>query len=89
MTSAPYIRWFKDIRLEDVAVVGGKNASLGELYAACRSQDVRVPNGFALTAACYREALTQADAVDKLRALLDGLDQTDIARLAERAAAGA
>ena len=46
----------------------------------------RVPNGFALTAACYREALTQAHAVPKLRALLDGLDPTDIARLAERAA---
>jgi pyruvate,water dikinase len=86
MIRAPYVRWFKEIRLGDVAVVGGKNASLGELHAACRSQDVRVPNGFALTAACYREALTQADAVPKLRALLDGLDQTDIARLAERAA---
>ncbi|HTJ89138.1 MAG TPA: phosphoenolpyruvate synthase [Acidocella sp.] len=86
MISAPYIRWFKDIRLGDIAVVGGKNASLGELHAACRSQHVRVPNGFALTAACYREALTQADAVPKLHELLDGLDQTDIARLAERAA---
>ena len=87
MINAPYIRWFKDIRLEDIAVVGGKNASLGELYAACRSEHVRVPNGFALTAACYREALAQAAAVPKLQALLEAIDQTDIARLAERAAA--
>ena len=86
MINAPYIRWFKDIRLEDITVVGGKNASIGELYGACRSQNVRVPNGFALTATCYREALTEAGAVPKLRALLDGLDQTDIACLAERAA---
>lgn len=68
-------------------MVGGKNASLGELYAACTSEGVRVPNGFALTAACYRDALAQAGAVPKLRALLDDLDQTDITLLSERATA--
>ena len=86
MAIPQYVRWFKEIRLEDVPMVGGKNASLGELHAACASEGVRVPNGFALTAASYRDALAQAGAVPKLHALLDSLDQTDIALLSERAA---
>lgn len=51
---ATSIRWFRDIWLDDVAVVGGKNASLGELYSVLSEQGVRVPNGFALTADAYR-----------------------------------
>ncbi len=86
MAVAQYVRWFREIRLEDVPMVGGKNASLGELYATCTAEGVRVPNGFALTAASYRDALMQAGAVPKLRELLDGLDLTDIALLAKRAA---
>ena len=54
---SPYVRWFKDLRLKDVPLVGGKNASLGELYATLAAEGVRVPNGFALTAQAYREAL--------------------------------
>jgi pyruvate,water dikinase len=48
MTAVTNIRWFRDIGLDDVASVGGKNASLGELYSVLSGQDVRVPNGFAL-----------------------------------------
>jgi phosphoenolpyruvate synthase/pyruvate phosphate dikinase len=62
---ATSIRWFRDIRLDDVAVVGGKNASLGELYSVLSEQGVRVPNGFALTADAYRNALTEAGAWDR------------------------
>ena len=69
MNASSYTRWFKDIRLEDVPLVGGKTASLGELYSALSPQGVRVPNGFALTASAYRDALTQAGAWDKLRSL--------------------
>ncbi len=85
--SAGYVRWFKDIRLEDVPQVGGKTASLGELYSVLSPQGVRVPNGFALTAAAYRDALTQAGAWEELRSLLAGLDKRRIADLARRAAA--
>ena len=46
-----YVRWFKDLRNSDVALVGGKNASLGEMYATLAPKGVRVPNGFAITAA--------------------------------------
>ena len=75
MPSQSNIRWFRDIRLGDVAVVGGKTASLGELYSALSEQGVRVPNGFALTAQAYRDALTAAHAWDRLHALLDRLDK--------------
>jgi pyruvate,water dikinase len=81
-----YIRWFKDIRLEDVPLVGGKTASLGELYFALSPRGVRVPNGFALTAAAYRDALTQAGAWGQLRTLLAGVDKRRISDLAKRAA---
>ncbi len=86
MNASGYIRWFKDIRLEDVPLVGGKTASLGELYSALSPQGVRVPNGFALTASAYRDALTQAGAWEELRSLLAGLDKRRIADLAKRAA---
>ena len=85
MSPSGYIRWFKDIRLEDVSLVGGKTASLGELYSALSPQGVRVPNGFALTAAAYRDALTQAGAWDRLRDLLAKIDKRRIADLAKRA----
>jgi pyruvate,water dikinase len=84
-TISEAVRWFDDIRLEDVPVVGGKNASLGELYSRLGTVGVHVPNGFALTAAAYREALTSANAWPQLHRLLDGLDLADVVTLAERA----
>lgn len=86
MSAPSYVRWFSDIRLEDVPLVGGKNASLGELYSALAVEDVRVPNGFALTAAAYRDALAQAGAETKLRELLDGLDTGNVDVLINRSA---
>jgi pyruvate,water dikinase len=79
------IRWFDSIRLEDIPRVGGKNASLGELYRTLGDAGVRVPNGFALTAATYTAALTEAGAWPPLHALLDKCDVTDMTQLAERA----
>ncbi|HET7679758.1 MAG TPA: phosphoenolpyruvate synthase [Xanthobacteraceae bacterium] len=81
-----YIRWFRDLRLAHVPDVGGKNASLGELYSALSEHGVRVPNGFALTAEAYRDALTAANAWEPLHRLFDNLNKTDVAQLAERAA---
>ncbi len=85
MSAQKYVRWFREIRLEDVPLVGGKNASLGELYSTLASEGVRVPNGFALTAQAYRDALAEADAANKLHRLLDGIDKTDVEALAKRA----
>lgn len=81
-----FVRWFKDIRNTDVALVGGKNASLGELYSCLTAQGIRVPNGFTLTADCYREALTAAGAWPRLHELLDTADKTDVDDLGRRAA---
>jgi pyruvate,water dikinase len=81
------VRWFDTLRLADVPLVGGKNASLGEMYATLDGAGVHVPNGFALTAAAYRDALNAAEAWLPLHVLLDDLDVTDVALLAERARA--
>ena len=86
MTASSYVRWFKDIGLDDVPLVGGKTASLGELYSALSTRGVRVPNGFALTAAAYRDALTEAGVWEELRRLLGGLDKRKISELSRRAA---
>jgi pyruvate,water dikinase len=83
----PYVRWFRDIRLGDVPTVGGKTASLGELYCALSERDIRVPNGFALTAQAYRDTLSGAQALDKLHSLLDGLDKAQLKLLRKAAAA--
>jgi pyruvate,water dikinase len=83
----PRVRWFSDIRLGDVATVGGKTASLGELYCALSERDIKVPNGFALTAQAYRDALSGAQALEKLHGLLDGLDKRKVKLLAKAAAA--
>jgi pyruvate,water dikinase len=87
MVPKTYVRWFADILNEDVPVVGGKNASLGELYSALGHDGVKVPNGFALTAQVCRDALTAADAWEKLHRLSDGLDPRDVVRVADRARA--
>jgi pyruvate,water dikinase len=83
---SPNVRWFETLRLEDIPLAGGKNASLGELYCELAKEGVRVPNGFALTAAAYRNALSSAKAWEPLHKLLDGLDIADVNLLADRAA---
>lgn len=84
--AADELRWFKDINLDDVPLVGGKNASLGELYHALQSKGLRVPNGFALTVRAYHNALQTAGCLPALRSLLGKLDVTDVQQLAEAAA---
>ena len=50
-----YIKWFNELGIEDVDLVGGKNASLGEMYNQLTSKGVRIPNGFATTSAAFWE----------------------------------
>ena len=82
-----YVRWFEDVILKDFPEVGGKTASLGELSALLAADGGRVPDGFALTAEAYRDALTATGAWQELRSLLSDLDHHNVALLAERAAA--
>ena len=86
MSAKDYVRRFGQIRMGDVGLVGGKNASLGELYSALAKEGVRVPNGFALTAEAYWDALTAAKAWEPLHRLFDRLDKRQVAVLAQRAA---
>jgi pyruvate, water dikinase len=87
MQAPHYISWFKDLRMKDVPRVGGKTASLGELYAMLTAEGLNVPNGFGVTADAYRDALARANAWDKLNPLLKGLDKADVRLLAKNAAA--
>jgi len=84
MAISRYIRSFGEIGIEDVATVGGKNASLGEMYRNMSSQGVRVPNGFAITAEAYRYLLERAGARQPLHEALDGLDPSNMDDLARR-----
>ncbi len=84
--NANYIRFFEEIGIDDVPLVGGKNASLGEMYRELTPQGIKVPNGFATTADAYRYLLGEAGLWDKLHQLLDTLDPDDVGQLAERGA---
>ncbi|MCQ8117615.1 phosphoenolpyruvate synthase [Methylomonas rosea] len=80
-----YIRWFSELTINDIPLVGGKNASLGEMYRELATEGVIVPNGFAITAEAYRYMLDQAGAWPHLHELLDNVDADDVADLARRA----
>ena len=80
-----YIRWFNELTIDDIPLVGGKNASLGEMYSELSSQGIQIPNGFAVTAEGYRYLLTQSNAWDALHIALDDLNPEDVTDLARRA----
>jgi pyruvate,water dikinase len=80
-----FIQPFRSIGNDDIAVVGGKNASLGEMYRTLAPLGVFTVNGFAVTADAYRYVLDRSDAWTALHRALDGLDRTDIGDLAARA----
>ncbi|NHN55187.1 phosphoenolpyruvate synthase [Calidifontibacter sp. DB0510] len=78
--------WFKDLGLDDVDSVGGKNASLGEMVQHLAEAGVSVPDGFATTASAYKRFLAHEGLADKINESLRGLDVDDVRALA---AAGA
>lgn len=80
-----YVRSFSEIGAGDVGTVGGKNASLGELYRELRPQGIPVPNGFAVTADAYRYVIGAANLWDALHEQLDAIDPADLRGFAERA----
>ena len=84
MNTSGYIRFFEEFGIDDVPLVGGKNASLGEMFQKLSGQGVRVPHGFAITAQAYRYMLDKAGAWDRLHAELDELDPADVAALVRR-----
>jgi pyruvate,water dikinase len=74
MSGNKWIIPFSEIRIEDVGIVGGKNASLGEMFRELKSQGVRVPDGFAVTAAAFREFFKQTGLDHEVRAILKSMN---------------
>ena len=79
----PYVIRLKELGMQDVEVVGGKNASLGEMISNLSNLGVSVPGGFATTAAAYRDFLQRNDLDSKIATLLDGLNVDDISALTD------
>ena len=78
-----YVLWYEQLGMNDVEVVGGKNASLGEMISNLASAGVQVPGGFATTAFAFNEFLETSGINEKIYALLDTLDVNDLAALAD------
>ncbi|HQR05207.1 MAG TPA: phosphoenolpyruvate synthase [Gemmatales bacterium] len=79
-----FIRWFSDLSIADVPLVGGKNASLGEMYRELTPKGIAIPNGFAVTADGYRAVVKEGKLADVLKRYLTGLNTSNLADLAER-----
>ncbi|WP_058554635.1 phosphoenolpyruvate synthase [Thiohalocapsa sp. ML1] len=77
------VRWLSELGMGDVPIVGGKNASLGEMIQHLTAVGVRVPGGFATTAEAYREFLSASGLAERIAAELATLDVDDIAALSE------
>lgn len=77
----PLVLWFEQIGIDDVSSVGGKNASLGEMYCNLSARGIAVPNGFATTAAAYRLFMSETGLDQKIREILDDLDTANISNL--------
>lgn len=82
----PFVITLDKLGMDDVEVVGGKNASLGEMISHLSNLGVTVPGGFATTAAAYREFLRNDGLDERIKALLDKLDVDDIGALASTGA---
>ena len=96
MGSKPYILWFDEVGLNDLPIVGGKNASLGEMRGELTKRGVNVPNGFAVTVNTYHAFLDEGivqdwhdlkgkpDIRENIRTILSDLDIEDVENLSER-----
>ncbi len=82
--SKKFILWFDELGIEDVPLVGGKNASLGEMYRNLSSKGVKVPNGFAVTSHAYNYFLEKNKIKDDIKAILKGLDTHNMKNLNEK-----
>jgi len=82
-----FILWFEEIGIEDVSLVGGKNASLGEMIQNLTPLGIKIPKGFAVTAAAYFYFLKSSGLFEKLKNILADLNVKDVNDLSKRAKA--
>ena len=80
-TATGFILWFDQVGMGDVGLVGGKNASLGEMYRELTPRGIRIPNGFATTADAYRAFLAASGLDEKIPQILSGMNATDVGSL--------
>jgi pyruvate,water dikinase len=83
MNTENHILFFDQIRLKDIGKVGGKNASIGELFSQLKPMGIAVPNGFAITASAYIEFLKANDLEIKLKNCIQNLDTENYLNLSE------
>ena len=76
-----YIAWFDQLTMNDIGLVGGKNASLGEMISHLSQAGVKIPTGFATTTKAYQEFLTINGLTSRINQLLRELDVDDISAL--------
>ncbi|MEA3357339.1 MAG: PEP/pyruvate-binding domain-containing protein, partial [Patescibacteria group bacterium] len=79
-----FILWFDELTNDDGPYVGGKNASIGEMYQKLTQKGVLIPNGFALTSHAYRFFLSHNNLATKIREVLEGLDTSNVRNLSRK-----
>ncbi|MGE3534270.1 MAG: PEP/pyruvate-binding domain-containing protein, partial [Parachlamydiales bacterium] len=81
--NSQFIKWFEEISIKDIPLVGGKNASLGEMFQALTPQGIQIPPGFAVTADAFSVLIAQNGISEKIYSLLSKLDTTETNELAK------
>ncbi len=79
-----FVRWFDNLGINDVPIVGGKNAALGEMYSNLKPLGVNIPDGFALTAEAYRHFFKKSGLDKKIKEILSDLDTKNMRNLSLR-----
>ncbi len=83
MKTKEFVRWFKDVSIDDVSLVGGKNASLGEMVRELTPKGVQIPNGFTITASGYRYFIEHNNLRTKIGDITASLDEANLTSLRE------
>jgi pyruvate,water dikinase len=79
-----YVKWFNEVNIDDVGIVGGKNAALGEMFSNLVPLGINIPDGFALTADAYRHFFKDTGLDEKIKEILADLDTKDLRNLQKR-----
>ena len=83
MTSYKYIKFFNQIGIKDIPVVGGKNASLGEMYQNLANKGIQIPNGIATTSDAYFYFLKESGLDNKIREKINNIDTNNLRKLSK------
>ncbi|NIP42048.1 MAG: phosphoenolpyruvate synthase [candidate division Zixibacteria bacterium] len=78
------ILWFEKLGMKDVSIVGGKSASLGEMYQNLSPRGIQIPNGFAITADAFFYFLDNSGLRDEIKKVLSDLNPSDLKALRTR-----